>query len=162
MLLKLSFFFAFCPLATGRALSPHWLHRHQLVAPRRAGRRFLQSVRHLRTVDKGRQERDKVGATIMLFVRRQRCPASASRSSLRSRQLHADADVEIYPDNGCQDTKNIEPHLSLGCDLSIAALAASFMAFVALAGLRITLICAPRGRYRRNVCYGIFDFPISD
>ena len=78
-------------MASGRALSARRLHRHQPGAPGRARRRLLQSARHLRAVDQGRQERDQVDAAVMLLLRRQRRPASASCAGLQSRQLHADA-----------------------------------------------------------------------
>jgi hypothetical protein len=42
-------------------------------------------------VDQVRQERRQVDAALMLLVRRQRRPASASCAGLQSRQLHADA-----------------------------------------------------------------------
>src|SRR6266513_3836957 len=43
-----------------------------------ADRCVLQSARHGGAVDQGRQERRQVDAALMLLVRRQRCPASAS------------------------------------------------------------------------------------
>ena len=78
-------------VASGRALSNCRLHRHQPVAPGGAGRRLLQSARHGGAVDQGRQERHQVDAAVMLLLRRQRRPASASCAGLQSRQLHADA-----------------------------------------------------------------------
>ena len=56
-------------VASGRALSARRLHRHQSVASGRAGRHLLQQVRHMRTVDQGRQGSDQVDAAVMQDVR---------------------------------------------------------------------------------------------
>ena len=67
------------------------LHRHQPVPSGGAGRRLLQSARHMRAMDQRGQGRDQVDAAVMPDVRRQRRPASASRARLQSRQLPAHA-----------------------------------------------------------------------
>ena len=66
--------------ASGRACSARRLHRHQPVPPGRAGCRLLQSARHGRAVDQGRQGRDRVDAVVVPDVRCQCRTAS---------QLHA-------------------------------------------------------------------------
>jgi hypothetical protein len=71
--------------------SPCRFHRHQPVAPRRAGGGLLQSTRQGGAIHQGRQERDQMDATVVPEVPRQRRPAPASRPGLQSCQLHADA-----------------------------------------------------------------------
>ena len=61
--------------------------------PSRARRQILQSARHLRAMNQGRQERRKVDTTVVLLVRRQCRPPSASCTRLQPRQLHADAGI---------------------------------------------------------------------
>ena len=78
-------------VASRRALSARRLHRHQPVAPGRAGGRLLQQARHLRTMDQGRQGCDQVDAAVMPDVRRQCGPAPASCAGLQSRQFPAHA-----------------------------------------------------------------------
>ena len=56
-------------VASGRACSARRLHRHQPVAPGRAGRRLLQQARDVRAMDQGRQRRDQVDAVVMPDVR---------------------------------------------------------------------------------------------
>jgi hypothetical protein len=56
-------------VASGRALSPCWLRRHQPVTPNRKRHRLLQSARHSRAMDKRRQERYEVDAAVMLHFR---------------------------------------------------------------------------------------------
>jgi hypothetical protein len=80
-------------VASGRALSPRRLHRHQPEASRRARRGVLQPARHGGTVDQGRQERRQVDAAVVPQVQPQRRPAPASCAGLQSRQLHADPGV---------------------------------------------------------------------
>src|SRR5262249_19566739 len=70
-----------------RALSARRFHRHQPVAPSRAGRRLLQQARDVRTMDQGRQGRDQVDTTVVQDVRGQRRAAPTSCARLQSWQL---------------------------------------------------------------------------
>jgi len=78
-------------VASGRALSARRVHRHQPVAPGRAGRRLLQQAGHMRTMDQGRQGRDQVNPAVVPNIRCERGAASASCTRLQSRQLPAHA-----------------------------------------------------------------------
>jgi hypothetical protein len=76
-------------VAPRRALSPRRLHRHQPVAPGRARCRLHN---HRGTAEQWIKEGKnamKWTAAVMLLVRRQRRPASASCADLQSRQLDA-------------------------------------------------------------------------
>src|SRR5262249_50332266 len=74
-------------MASRRALSARRFHRHQPVAPSRAGRRLLQQARDVRTMDQGRQGRDQVDTAVVQDVRGQRRAAPASCARLQSWQL---------------------------------------------------------------------------
>ena len=74
-------------VASGRALSARRLHRHQPVAPGRAGRRLLQQARHMRAMDQRGQRSDQVDAAVVPLVRRQRRAAPASCARLHSRKF---------------------------------------------------------------------------
>src|SRR5262252_3175136 len=74
-------------MASRRALSARRFHRHQPVAPSRAGRRLLQQARDVRTMDQGRQGRDQVDTAVVQDVRGQRRAAPASCDRLQSWQL---------------------------------------------------------------------------
>ena len=64
-----------------------------LSRPHRAGRRILQSARHGRAMDQGRQKRHQVDTPVVPQVPSQRRPAPTPRARLQSRQLHADTRV---------------------------------------------------------------------
>ena len=78
-------------VASGRAVPARRLHRHQPGAAGRAGRRLLQSARHLRAVHQRGQGRDQMDAAVMSYLRRQRRSPPAPCAGLQSRQFHADA-----------------------------------------------------------------------
>ena len=58
------------------------LHRHQPEPSCRAGCCVLQSARHCRAMDQGRQERHQVDAAVMPFVTQQCRPAPAACTRL--------------------------------------------------------------------------------
>ena len=63
-------------------VSPRRLHRHQPEPSCRAGCCVLQSARHCRAMDQGRQERHQVDAAVMPFVTQQCRPAPAACTRL--------------------------------------------------------------------------------
>ena len=71
-------------VASGRALSPRRLHRHEHEPPGRARRCLLQQARDVRAMDQRRQGRDQVDAVVMPDVRGQRRAAPASCARLQS------------------------------------------------------------------------------
>ena len=69
------------------------VHCNQPEPTHRAGRRILQSARHGRAMDQGRQKRHQVDTPVVPQVPSQRRPAPTPRARLQSRQLHADTRV---------------------------------------------------------------------
>src|SRR5262249_54914369 len=70
-------------VASRRTLSPRRLHRDQHEPPGRARRCFLQLARDARAMDQGGQRCNKVDATVVTNVRRQRGAAPASCTRLK-------------------------------------------------------------------------------
>jgi hypothetical protein len=74
-------------VASGRALSARWLHRHQHGAAIRKCCRILEQTRRVRTVGQQGKGRDQMDAAVMALVRRQRRPPPASCARLQSREF---------------------------------------------------------------------------